>query len=206
MVGELITSQKQVVVTLIENKGGDKRLVKNWRSISLMNVYVKNESRALSFCLIKVISNLINYDQTAYIKSRFIGESIRLIDDILYRTEQENAADIEKPFDSVKHSFISAVLKKIGFSVDFIQWIKTFLFDASSCVMNNNFSTGYFKTEYETRQGDPLSPYVFILRLEIFFIQVRSDTSIRGFKYNSIEIKLTVFADDTFRLQQLEAD
>ena len=83
----------------------------------------------------KVISNLINYDQTAYIKGRFIGESIRLIDDILYHTEQENidgvlfAADIEKAFDSIEHSFIFAVLKKFGFGDDFIQWIKTFLCD-----------------------------------------------------------------------------
>ena len=67
-----------------------------------MNVDVKTASKALSIRLKKVISNLINYDQTAYIKGRFIGESIRLIDDILYHTEQENidgvlfAADIEK--------------------------------------------------------------------------------------------------------------
>ena len=129
LVGELSTSQKQAVVTLIKKKGRDQRLVKNWRPISLMNVDVKITSKALSFHLKKVISNLINYDQTAYIKGRFIGESIRLIDNILYHTEQENidevlfAADIEKAFDSVEHSFIFAVLKKFGFGDDFIQWI-----------------------------------------------------------------------------------
>ena len=131
LVGELSTSQKQAVVTLIEKKGRDKRLVKNWRPISLMNVDLKIASKALSFRLKKVISNLINYDQPAYIKGRFIGESIRLIDDILYNTEQENidgvlfATDIEKGFDSVEHSFIFAVLKKFGFGDDFVQWIKT---------------------------------------------------------------------------------
>ena len=80
-------------------------------------------------------------------------------------------------------------MKKFGFGDDFIQWIKTFLFDASGCVMNNNFSMGYFKIDRETRQGDPLSAYIFILCLEIFFIQVRSDTSIRGFKYNGVVIR-----------------
>ena len=73
LVEELSTFQKQAVVTLIEKKGRDKRLVKNWRPISLMNV---DASKALSFLLKKVISNLINYDQTAYKKGRFIGESL----------------------------------------------------------------------------------------------------------------------------------
>ena len=93
--------------------------------------------------------------------------------------------------------FIFAVLKKFGFGDDFIQWIKTFLFDTSSCVMNNNFSMGYFKIDRGTRQGDPLSAYIFILCFEICFIQVRSDISIRGFNYDGVEIKLTAFVDDT---------
>ena len=76
LVEELSTSQKQALVTLIKKKGRDKRLVKNWRPISLMNVDVKIASKALSFRLKKVISNLINYDQTAYIQGRFIGDSI----------------------------------------------------------------------------------------------------------------------------------
>ena len=90
--GELSASQRQAVVTLIEKKGRDKRLVKNWRPISLTNVDVKIAVKALSFCLKKVISNLINYDQTAYIKGRFIGESIRLTE----HTEQDNIIILSK--------------------------------------------------------------------------------------------------------------
>ena len=60
------------------------RLVKNWRPISLMNVDKKIASKVLALRVKKVILNLINYDQTAYVKDRFIGESIRIIDDILY--------------------------------------------------------------------------------------------------------------------------
>ena len=77
------------------------------------------------------VGNRINNDQTAYVKGRFIGESIRLIDDTLYHTEQENidgvlfVADIEKPFDSVDHNFISSSLKRFGFGDEFIEWIRT---------------------------------------------------------------------------------
>ena len=48
-----------------------------------------------------------------------------------------------------------------------------------------------------TKQGDPLSPYLFILVLEILFIQVRNDPWVKGFKIGDIEIKLSAFADDT---------
>ena len=78
-VGELSTSQRQAVITLILKKDRDKRLVKNWRPVSLTNVDTKIASKVMALRMKKVIPNLINYDQTAYVKGRFIGESIRII-------------------------------------------------------------------------------------------------------------------------------
>ena len=72
----------------------------------------KTASEVLALRMKKVIPNLINYHQMAYVKGRFIGESIRKIDDILYHADQENvdwilfAADMEKAFDSLEHAFI----------------------------------------------------------------------------------------------------
>ena len=85
----------------------------------------------------------------------------------------------------------------MGFWSNFIQWIKTLFSNCESCVINNGLSTGYFKLSRGTKQGDPLSPYLFILVLEILFIQVRNDPSVQGFKIGDIEIKLSAFADDT---------
>ena len=61
---------------------------------------------------------------------------------------------MEKAFDSVEHNFIFASLKRFGLGDEFIKWIRTLLFNVSSCVMNNGFSTGYFSIERGTRQGD----------------------------------------------------
>ena len=71
-VGELSTSQKQAVITLIEKKSRDKRLIKNWRPILLMNVDTKIASKVLALRMKKVIPNIINYGQTAYVKNRFM--------------------------------------------------------------------------------------------------------------------------------------
>ena len=61
-----------------------------------MNVDTKIASKTLVLRMRKVILSIINYDQTACVKGRFIGESIRLIDDILYHAEHENLDGIWK--------------------------------------------------------------------------------------------------------------
>ena len=199
--GELSASQKQVII-LIQKKDRDVTLIKNWRPISLINVDIKIASKALAARMKTVIHSLISYDQMAYVKGRYIGESVRLIDDLLKYAEDENidgilfAADIEKAFDSVNHNFMFAALKRFGFGNDFVRWIKTIFKKSQSCVMNNGTSTGYFNLETGTRQGDTLSPYLFILALETLLIQIRSDPSIKGFRIKHIEIKLSAYADD----------
>ena len=58
------------MITLIENKDRDKRLLKNWRLISLINVDAKIASKALALRIRKVLGSLISSDQTAYVKGK----------------------------------------------------------------------------------------------------------------------------------------
>ena len=143
----------------------------------------------------KVICKLLTQDQTAYIPGRYIGESVRLISDILEYTDSENcegymfAADIEKAFDSLDHNFILAVLEKMGLGSGFIQWVRTLLND-------NGPTTGYFNLN-STRQGDPLSAYLFALAIEVLFIMIGENVDIKGLNLFGTEVKLTACADDT---------
>ena len=200
--GEFSTSQRQAVVTLVEKKSRDKRYIKNWRPISLLNVDVKVVSKVLATRLKKVISNLVSSDQTAYVPDRYIGESVRLTSDLLEYTNIHNlpgymvTIDIEKAFDSVNHTFLLCALRKYGFGNNFIKYVKIILNRQESCIMNNGHSTGYFALSSGTRQGDPISAYLFILVMEVLFIQIRSNKNIRGLKIFDYEIKLTSFADD----------
>ena len=103
--GQLSNSQQQAIITLIEKKGKDKRYLKNWRPISFINVDTKIASKCLASWIKKVLSSLIHSDHTAYVKDRYIGESSRLISDILEYTDSNEieailfSADFEKAFD-----------------------------------------------------------------------------------------------------------
>ena len=118
--------------TLIEKKDKDKRLIKNWRPISLINVDIKVASKAIANRLKAVIHNLISVDQTAYVKGRFIGESIGVINDLIKHIDREDeegilfSTDIDKAFDSVDHNFLFATLKRYGFGTEFVNFIKHF--------------------------------------------------------------------------------
>ena len=84
------SSQRQAVIVLIEKKNKDKRFLKNSRPISPINVDAKIESKAVALRIKKVIGNLVHCDQTAYVCKRNIGESVRLINDILGYTDQND--------------------------------------------------------------------------------------------------------------------
>ena len=68
--GQLSISQRQAMITLIEKKGKDKRFLKNWRPISLINVDAKVASKSLALRVRKVLNSLIHSDQAAYLKDR----------------------------------------------------------------------------------------------------------------------------------------
>ena len=184
-------------------KGKDKRVIKNWRSISLINVDAKIISKVLAKRLEMVLPNLIHPNQNAFVKDRSIFDAIRTIDDIVDYTERKSwsgfmiAIDFEKAqFDTLDFQFLIRTLHKFNFGPSFIQWMRVLYKNASSYVMNNGFTTGPFLLRRGIRQGDPLSLHLFILALETLAIKIREDCNVQGLKIGEEMIKLSVFADD----------
>ena len=124
----------------MKKKDKDKRLIKNWRPVSLLNVDdSKLISKSLANRLQDVMPNLVSENQSAYVNNRFISKSGKLISDILEITDSLQVddllmtIDIEKAFDSV-NQFLTSILKRYGFGDDFIKWIKTLLKNQESCL------------------------------------------------------------------------
>ena len=84
------SSEKQAVITLIEKKDRDKRYIKNWRPISLLNVDAKILSKVLATRIKRVIYKLISNEQSAYVPGRHFTDAIRSVSDLLYYADQNN--------------------------------------------------------------------------------------------------------------------
>ena len=88
-------------------------------------------------------------------------------------------------------------MNQFDFGPDFIRWVNIFYKDIQSCIINNGLCSQYFNIEHGVRQGDPLSPYLFVTAVEILAIAIRSQDDIKRIKLNNLETKLFQFADDT---------
>ena len=196
--GQLSSSQRQEVIVLIEKKDKDKRFLKNCRPVSFTYLDAKMASKAIALRIKKVIGNLVHCDQTANVCEKNIGESARLINDILEYTDENDmeailfSAAFEKCFDSVEHSFIISTLRAFGFGPDFIQWVKTFFKNVESCVINNGRSTGYSpRKRHPTRRPSRCISFHYGP-----LIQIRENADIEGIIIDEIKIKLSAYADD----------
>ena len=148
-------------------------------------------------------AKLIDSDQTGFLKGRFIGENIRLIDGLINHTAARNIPgllmflDFEKAFDTVEWSFIWKTLSSFNFGTSLINWIKLCYHNIESCVLNNGWASNYFTPERGVRQGCPLSPYIFILCAEVLANKIRANKDIKGITVCGNEIKISQYADDT---------
>ena len=188
--GEMAPSQRRGVITLIPKEDSDLSSLANWRPITLLNLDYKIASKVITKRLEKVLTFLINPDQTGFIKGRYIGQNIRLINDILEQTKLRNIPgillqlDFCKAFDTIEWEFIQRTIALFNFGGSIQRWISIFYFNTESAVLNNGFCTNYFRLSRGVRQGCPLSPYLFILAAELLACKIRQDNEIQGITFS----------------------
>ena len=154
----------------------------------------------------RILPLIIGPDQKGFIKGRYIGENTRLLYDVMDYLISKNRSglllmvDFEKAFDSLEHKYVRKALKAYNFGNDFIRWFDVMYKDINSCVINNGHFSFFFKVTRGSRQGDPLSPYIFILSAEPLAQAIIKNLNIPGIKINTTEYKIGQYADDTFIL------
>ena len=201
--GKLNITQKQGIIKVVPKKRKNRLYLENWRPISLLNIDYKIAAKAIASRLSKVLPKIINDDQTGYIQGRYIGQNIRLIQDIMKVTSLENIPglaifiDFKKAFDSLDWNFLNKTLQSFNLGPYIQKWVKTFYTDISSCVVNNGYASEFFHPQRGVRQGCPLSGILFVLCAEILANAIRNNQYIKGIKIHDKEFKISQYADDT---------
>ena len=132
-IGDMTVMQKQGLISFLPKKNNDLGNLNNWRPLTLLNTDYKIVTKTISNRIKKYISNIIKNSQTGFIKGRYIGENIRLIQETIEKLEEEEQpglllfADFEKAFDSISHDFMFNCLKCFNFGPDIIKWVKCFI-------------------------------------------------------------------------------
>ena len=119
--GNLAITQRRGIISLIPKKDKALNELKNWRPITLLNCDYKIASKAIASCLKFLLSDLIDHDQTGFLKGRSIAENICLINNVISYTHLKDIPglllfiDFEKAFDTIEWNFVQKVLEHFGF-------------------------------------------------------------------------------------------
>ena len=131
---------------------------------------------------------MINKNQSAYIKGRYIGENARLILDIFEYCEEfadEGIllfVDFEKAFDSVEWNFMFKTLQKFKFKEKFLKWIKILYTNPIFKIKNNGWISKTCSMNRGIRQGCPISAILYLFVAEILILKLKQNKEVVGIK------------------------
>ena len=214
--GKLPKAINSSAITLVP-KQENASSMQQFRPISCCNTPYKCIAKMLASRMRPVMAVLTAQNQGAFVPGRSIGDNVQiaqsLCKDYHLKVGPSKFAcklDLKKAFDSISWTFILQTLKKMNFPLEFIYWIRTCICDCMHSVKINGAIEGYFSAGSGLRQGCPLSPYLFVLAMEVLNACILKAISCGNFQYHwrTKELNLThlVFADDLLLFCKGECD
>nr|XP_027071698.1 uncharacterized protein LOC113696490 [Coffea arabica] len=208
--GNILTAINETIISIIP-KVDNPVVLTNYRPISLCTVLYKTISKILANRLQKVLVHCINPSQSAFVPGRQILDNAIIAHEVLHFLKSKRGGrvgfmalklDMSKTYDRVEWKFLGRIMLHMGFCPTFVRWIMTCISTVSYSFNLNGQNVGYIKPSRGLRQGDPLSPYLFIICMEGLsnFIKKGVDSKqLTGIKVckDSPMISHLFFADDS---------
>ncbi|XP_022039949.1 uncharacterized protein LOC110942480 [Helianthus annuus] len=207
--GNLLWELNHTTIVLIP-KVPTPATVIDYRPIACCNVLYKCISKIVADRIKGVLNDIVSINQSAFVPGRRISDNIILTQELMHNYHRSTGpprcafkVDIQKAYDTVDWRFLKSVLLGFGFHGKMVDWIMVLVSTASFSICVNGSMHGFFKGSRGLRQGDPISPYLFTLVMEVLtaILQhaVRIDSSFKF--HNKCERQQIInlcFADDLF--------
>lgn len=161
----------QALVVLIPKKGNPCK-ISDYRPISLVHSFAKIISKILANWLAPELSSLISLNQSAFIKKCSIHDNFVYVQEVVRELHKKKIPalfvklDISKAFDTVSWPYLLEIMSFLGFGSRWCNWISALWCTTSSCFLLNGEPGKRILHARGVRQGDPLSPMLFLLAME----------------------------------------
>jgi hypothetical protein len=208
--GTFVHSLNATFVALIPEKRNALN-IRDFRPISLVGSVYKILAKVLANRLKWVLDGLVSESQNAFVGGKQTPDSVLIANECLDSCLWSHLLgvvcklDIEKAYDYVNWDCLLFLLDRMGFGFKWRTWIRTCISTVRFFIMVNGLPLGFFGSSRGLCQGDPLSPLLFLLVMEVLsqlLIRTEEVGLIRGFKASSatvsgLSISHLLFADDT---------
>ena len=138
-------SLRQCMITSLPKNGKSRENIENWRPLSMLSVVYKLASSAIANRIKPFLNKIIDKAQCGFVEGRYIGECTRLVYDIMSYTENLNIPgmlvliDFQKAFDSISWNFTYKTLSFLGFTQNFLKWIKLFNTEIKASIIQSGY-------------------------------------------------------------------
>ena len=186
--GFLPKGVNSTILALVPKKF-DSMEMKDYHPIVCCNVLYKVVSIFLANRLKKLLPRIITKTQPAFIQGRLLMENMLLASELVKGYHKDAVSsrcvmkiDIAKAFDSVQWEFVLKSLRVLGFPERFIHWIELCITSPSCSLQVIGDLAGYFQSSRGLRQGCSLSPYLFVLYMNVQSLKIDRAVADKKFK------------------------